>query len=52
MGGLVGAGRTELVRAIIGADPRTGGTATLNVDGDTFVVPLTGSDRRISANGR
>jgi ABC-type sugar transport system ATPase subunit len=35
IGGLVGAGRTELVRAIIGADPRTGGTATLNVDGET-----------------
>jgi ABC-type sugar transport system ATPase subunit len=35
LGGLVGAGRTELVRAIIGADPRTGGTATLNVDGET-----------------
>ena len=27
--GLVGAGRTEVVRAIIGADPRTGGTVTL-----------------------
>jgi len=33
LGGLVGAGRTELVRAIIGADPRTAGTATMWVDG-------------------
>ncbi|MDX1621658.1 MAG: sugar ABC transporter ATP-binding protein [Nitriliruptorales bacterium] len=38
LGGLVGAGRTELVRAIIGADPRTSGTATLNVDGETFDI--------------
>ena len=28
--GLVGAGRTEVVRAIIGADPRTGGEVLLN----------------------
>lgn len=33
IGGLVGAGRTEFVRAIIGADPRAAGTATLTVDG-------------------
>ena len=33
LGGLVGAGRTELVRAIIGADIRTGGTATIRSDG-------------------
>jgi len=33
LGGLVGAGRTELVRAIIGADLRTGGWATIQVDG-------------------
>lgn len=33
LGGLVGAGRTELVRAIVGADPRYGGTVTLWVDG-------------------
>jgi ABC-type sugar transport system ATPase subunit len=38
IGGLVGAGRTELVRAIIGADPRTGGTATMTVDGEAFQV--------------
>ncbi|WP_229383422.1 sugar ABC transporter ATP-binding protein [Microbacterium allomyrinae] len=29
LGGLVGAGRTELVRAIVGADTRTGGTVTM-----------------------
>lgn len=28
--GLVGAGRTELIRAICGVDPKTGGTVTLN----------------------
>lgn len=33
LGGLVGAGRTELVRAIIGADPRTAGRVTMTVDG-------------------
>lgn len=33
LGGLVGAGRTELVRAIIGADSRTAGTVTLTVNG-------------------
>lgn len=33
LGGLVGAGRTELVRAMIGADPRTGGEATITLDG-------------------
>ncbi len=38
IGGLVGAGRTELVRAIIGADPRTGGTATLTIDGQTTAI--------------
>ncbi len=30
IGGLVGAGRSELVRAIIGADPRTQGSVTLS----------------------
>ncbi|MCY7288816.1 MAG: sugar ABC transporter ATP-binding protein [Cryobacterium sp.] len=35
IGGLVGAGRSELVRAIIGVDPRTAGTATITVDGQT-----------------
>lgn len=29
LGGLVGAGRTEIVRAIIGADPRDAGTVTM-----------------------
>lgn len=33
LGGLVGAGRTELVRAIIGADPRIAGEVTVTVDG-------------------
>lgn len=33
LGGLVGAGRTELVRAIVGADPRTAGTVTMTVGG-------------------
>jgi len=32
LGGLVGAGRTELVRAIIGADPRSAGTVTIATD--------------------
>ena len=35
LGGLVGAGRTELVRAIIGADDRQSGTVTLTVNGKT-----------------
>lgn len=33
LGGLVGAGRTELVRAIIGADVRTAGSAFIMVEG-------------------
>ncbi len=33
LGGLVGAGRTELVRAILGVDPRTGGEVTVTEDG-------------------
>ena len=33
LGGLVGAGRTELVRAILGVDPRTGGDVTVSEDG-------------------
>jgi ABC-type sugar transport system ATPase subunit len=40
LGGLVGAGRTELVRAIIGADPRTAGTVTVTTD--SGVHPITG----------
>ena len=35
LGGLVGAGRTELVRAIIGADDRQAGFVTLTVNGKT-----------------
>jgi ABC-type sugar transport system ATPase subunit len=35
LGGLVGAGRTELVRAMIGADPRTGGETTITLGGMT-----------------
>jgi ABC-type sugar transport system ATPase subunit len=33
LGGLVGAGRTELVRAMIGADVKTAGEVTIRVDG-------------------
>lgn len=35
IGGLVGAGRTELIRAIIGADPRTHGSVTISDGTDT-----------------
>jgi ABC-type sugar transport system ATPase subunit len=35
LGGLVGAGRTELVRAMIGADPRTSGETTITLAGAT-----------------
>ena len=35
LGGLVGAGRTELVRAIIGADLRTAGEVTITTGGKT-----------------
>lgn len=35
LGGLVGAGRTELVRAIIGADLRTAGDVTITTKGQT-----------------
>ncbi len=35
LGGLVGAGRTEIVRAIIGADPRDAGYVTMTSDGRT-----------------
>lgn len=38
LGGLVGAGRTELVRAMIGVDPRTSGTVVLSIDGQ--LTPL------------
>ncbi len=38
LGGLVGAGRTELVRAIVGADPRTAGQVTMTVDGHTTTI--------------
>ncbi|HET8956849.1 MAG TPA: sugar ABC transporter ATP-binding protein [Microcella sp.] len=43
LGGLVGAGRTELVRAIIGADPRSAGTVTVTVDGRTSTIGSYGS---------
>jgi ABC-type sugar transport system ATPase subunit len=35
LGGLVGAGRTELVRAILGVDPKTAGEVTLTSHGKT-----------------
>ena len=35
LGGLVGAGRTELVRAIIGADIKSAGHVTMTVNGET-----------------
>jgi len=38
LGGLVGAGRTELVRAIIGADNRTHGRVTITRNGKTVVL--------------
>lgn len=34
LGGLVGAGRSEFVRAMLGVDLRTGGEVTLRVDGE------------------
>lgn len=39
LGGLVGAGRTELMRAIIGADNKTAGSVTISVDGK--IKPIT-----------
>lgn len=38
LGGLVGAGRTELVRAIIGADPRDAGTVTVVKNGESHRI--------------
>ncbi len=38
LGGLVGAGRSELVRAIIGADTRTSGRVTLTRNGQTVTL--------------
>ena len=35
LGGLVGAGRTELIRAIVGADPRTAGDVSVTANGRT-----------------
>ncbi len=35
LGGLVGAGRTEFVRAVIGADVRSAGRVTVTIDGKT-----------------
>ena len=39
LGGLVGAGRTEFVRAMIGADVRTAGVTTIVVDGRPRRIP-------------
>ena len=38
LGGLVGAGRTELIRAIIGADMKTSGRVTITSNGKTRVI--------------
>lgn len=38
LGGLVGAGRTELVRAIIGADDRQSGQVSITIDGKEKVI--------------
>jgi ABC-type sugar transport system ATPase subunit len=35
LGGMVGAGRSEAVRAILGVDPKTAGRVTMTVDGRT-----------------
>lgn len=38
LGGLVGAGRSEFVRATIGADPRTGGEVTVTTNGSVHRI--------------
>lgn len=43
LGGLVGAGRTELMRAMIGADIRSAGDVTVTVDGTTRRITGYGS---------
>ncbi|HKJ55663.1 MAG TPA: sugar ABC transporter ATP-binding protein [Nitriliruptoraceae bacterium] len=47
IGGLVGAGRTEFVRAMLGADPRTAGVVRLTV-GDT-TTSITSYGRAVAA---
>lgn len=47
LGGLVGAGRTELVRAMIGADVRSAGNVTVTVDG--AIRPVTSYKSAIAA---
>lgn len=47
LGGLVGAGRTEIVRAILGADPRTAGTVTVSVNHRP--VPIRGYQAAVRA---
>ena len=41
LGGLVGAGRTELLRAVFGADPLSGGTILLGPDQEPFTPSST-----------
>ena len=43
LGGLVGAGRTELIRAMLAADIRTAGEVTITIDGETHRIASYGA---------